>query len=108
MKKFMLINIMLILLLLVSSCTNAAKISKDYSKIIYDNKEYELYDHFIVKPDDAVEVYSSKSLLISYDVIYLSESWPDFLWLDTSTDSTENEKFESVLTGNTVVYKIVE
>lgn len=110
MKKCIFIFQILICLLLVSSCSKNEKqvvISKDYSKITYNDKEYELLDCFINKPDDAIEVYSYSSI-ISYDVIYSSESFPEYIWLETSTDYTENKKFESVLTGNVAVYKTIE
>lgn len=78
------------------------KISKDYVTITVDSKQYDLREFNYDMPEDCVEytpTVEGKDFWyyvnpFSEDVVYVSETQTDYVWLVTKTESTNNTAFE--------------
>lgn len=112
MKKVYCLFIVLMIFALLSSCgsaTDKAVISNDYSQITYNNEVYLLADYFMDIPDDAIEIDAAVENeitlpIIEYNDAYISNTYPNYIWLRTTYDGTANSKFAEVLQGNAVMY----
>lgn len=120
MKKsyYKLLIILSMILFIFTSCNSndLAVISDDYSNIKYKGNIYTISDYPALRPNNSEKIESKvdgdTSFLnipfIVYDDVYISDEYPNYLWLLTSADYSENEKFELSKIGNEVMYELIE
>lgn len=113
MKKNLILCVLLIFITIsTTSCINLNEnivISEDYMTIHYNSERYKISELYMSIPEDAIEhdnpVVENEDIFyyllpICGDVVYISESEPNYLWLVTETDCTEDEKFQEIRSKN--------
>lgn len=91
-------------------------ISNDYLNINYKGYIYKISDYPFSKPINCEKIDSKVDgdipifniPVIIYNDVYISDEYPKYLWLLTSADYSENEKFEQSKIGNEVMYELIE
>lgn len=95
--------------------SNDTVVDSDYMNISYNNHTYTLMDNCIGIPDDAECITPTvegqgvidKLNPLTYNEVYVSDSSSKYIWLKTTTDCTDNPKFEEVSKTKTILsYRI--
>lgn len=116
--KILIVLNMILLIFIFTSCNSndLAVISNDYSNIKYKGYIYTISDYSFTRPINSEKIGSKVDGEISflnipvivYNDVYISDEYPNYLWLLTSADYSENEKFEQSKIGNEVMYELIE
>ncbi len=116
-RNYLFLILLIFNILFLASCgpDDNVVISEDYMSISYDSQKYNLVNYSMDMPDDCYETDATVEnedflyyiLPLFYDKVYISESAKDYIWLSTTKDYTDNEKFEEIVKLNPVLtYKI--
>lgn len=85
--------------------SNDTVVDSNYMNISYNNHTYTLMDNCIGMPDSVESITPTvegqgvidKLNPLTYNEVYVSGSSSKYIWLKTTTDCTDNPKFEEVL-----------
>lgn len=95
--------------------SNDTVVDSDYMNISYNNHTYTLMDNYVGMPDDVECITPTvegqgvidKLNPLTYNEVYVSDSSSKYIWLKTTTDCTDNLKFEEVSKTKTILsYRI--
>lgn len=95
--------------------SNDTVVDSDYMSISYNNHTYTLMDNCIGMPDSVESITPTvegqgvidKLDPLTYNEVYVSDSSSKYIWLKTTTDCTDNPKFEEVSKTKTILsYRI--
>ena len=95
--------------------SNDTVVDSDYMNISYNNHTYTLMDNCIGMPDSVESITPTvegqgvidKLDPLTYNEVYVSDSSSKYIWLKTTTDCTDNHKFEEVSKTKTILsYRI--
>lgn len=105
-----------IVLMHISGFISEAVISKDYETITYNSKEYVRTDLYVDPPDyndreDFTPHIEGEDFIyylspMFWNYVYVSESYPEYIWLETELDTLNGKPFKKY--GELVIYKLKE
>lgn len=116
-SKIILTVLVIMCFVLFPTSNKNTVVNSDYMNISYNNHTYTLMDNFVGMPDDVeciTPTVEGQGIIdkldpLTYNEVYVSDSSSKYIWLKTTTDCTNNPKFEEVSKTKAILsYRIVD